>query len=122
MQICVGNGTTLKILKTSRDEWIMQLDHELQSFMRKIFAVDVATYGDILVIRGPLPDHLERLVYQEPFMIEDGTRRIELVHMQLISSWEAFNSILESRSRNLQGGTEMHIQKYRANYQVWAGM
>jgi len=65
-----------KILETLRLDWDRQFGHEFENFMQKIFFVDVATYEAILDIRGRLPSHLERSLYQEPSSLEDEIGRI----------------------------------------------
>ncbi len=96
-QIRAGNAVTLKISEALRLDWIRQLGNDLKTFMRKIFVMNIATYKAIMDIRRCLPSHLERSLYQEPFILEDAIGRIAPVHMQFISSWQAFDSVLELR-------------------------
>lgn len=104
-QVRAGNAVTLIILEALRLDWIRQLGNELKSFMRKIYVINVATYKAIIDIRRCLPSHLERSLYQEAFILEDAVGRIAPVHMQFFSSWEAFDSVLESRF-----GSTLYIQ------------
>ena len=96
-QIRAGNASIQKLSEVLRLDWIRQLGNDLKTFMRKIFVMNIATYKAILDIRGCLPSHLERSLYQEPFILEDAIGRIAPVHMQFINSWEAFDSVLELR-------------------------
>ena len=80
--------------------------------MRKIYFVHISTYNAVVDIRGRLPSQLERVLYQEPFILEDGIGRIAPVHMQFICSWEAFDSVLELRFRNMQGYTMVQNKEY----------
>ena len=96
-QIRAGNAVTLKIAEALRLDWIRQLGNDLKTFMRKIVVMNIATYKAIMDIRRCLPSHLERSLYQEPFILEDAIGRIAPVHMQFISSWQAFDSVLELR-------------------------
>lgn len=111
-QIQLGNNATFKILTTLRVGWFRQLGQELKSIMQKIFIVNLATYKTMLDMRGALPSHLERSLYQEPFILEDGIGRIAPVHMQFINSWDAFDSVLESRFRNMQGHLMVQNKEY----------
>ena len=92
-----------KVLDALRLEWFQRFAQELKSFMRNIFFVNVATYKAIKAVQQGLPNLLERTLYQEPFILEDAMGRIAPVHMQFISSWEAFDSVLELRFRDIQG-------------------
>ena len=65
--------------------------------------MNVVIYRTVVDIRTILPSRLERTLIQEPFLLEDAIGRIAPVHMQFIASWDAFDSVLETRFRNLQG-------------------
>ena len=100
-QIQAGNAVTKRISEALRLDWVRQLGSDLKTFMRKIFFINVATYKAIMDLRRCLPGHLERSLYQEPFILEDAIGRIAPVHMQFISSWEAFDSVLELRFQSM---------------------
>ena len=94
---------TTKIWESPRLGWIQQLGEEMKCFMRKIVITNIAIYKAILEVRGRLPSQLERSLYQEPFILEDGIGRIAPVHMQFIHSWTAFDSVMEIRFEGFQG-------------------
>jgi hypothetical protein len=71
--------------------------------MGKIFAMNVVTFRIVAEIRASLPNHSERSLIQEPFILEDAIGRITPVHLQFIASWDAFDSVLEKRFQNVQG-------------------
>ena len=106
------NETTIKILQTLKVDWLRNIGKEIRCFVRKIFFTNVAIYKAILDIRGSLPIQLERCLYQEPFILEDGMGRIAPVHMQFISSWKAFDSVLELRFQGMQGYGMVQEKKY----------
>lgn len=119
-QIRAGNAVTLKISETLRLDWIRRLGSELKTFMRKIFVMNVATYKAVLDIRRCLPSHLERSLYQEPFILEDAIGRIAPVHMQFISSREAFDAVLELRFHStLYAPSSSSISCTAANVEVF---
>ena len=111
-QVRSVSTVTAKFSESLRLGWIRQLGEELKGWMMKIYSVHIATYNAVIDIRGRLPGHLERVLYQEPFILEDGIGRIAPVHMQFISSWEAFDSVLELRFRNMQGYTMVQNKEY----------
>jgi hypothetical protein len=59
-----------------------------------------------------LPSQLERSLYQELFILEDAIGRMTPVHMQFVSSWEAFDAVLEMRFRNMQGYRKVLDKEY----------
>ena len=71
--------------------------------MTNISFVNLATYKVVLALRNSLPSRLERSLIEEPFFLEDAIGRISPIHLQWISSWAAFDAVLETRFRGLQG-------------------
>lgn len=106
------SATATRILEALKLDWLRNLGQDLKGFMRKIFIINVAIYQAVLDIRGRLPSHLDRCLDQEPFILEDGIGRIAPVHMQFISSWEAFDSVLELRFRGMQGYNLVQDKRY----------
>lgn len=74
--------------------------------------MNFAIFRAVLEIRASLPIHLERSLIQEPFLLEDAIGRIAPVHMQFITSWEAFDSVLDVRFRNIPGHTKILSKEY----------
>lgn len=107
---CSTNST--KIMETLRLGWVQQLGRELKTFMRNIFLTNIAIYNAVIDIRGRLPGHLEKCLYQEPFILEDSIGRIAPVHMQFISSWNAFDAVLELRFEGIPGYEMVRQKRY----------
>ena len=74
--------------------------------------MNVAIFRTLLEIRASLPSHLERGLIQEPFLLEDAIGRISPVHMQFITSWAAFDSVLDMRFRNIPGHSKILSKEY----------
>jgi hypothetical protein len=74
--------------------------------------MNVAIYRLVVDIRALLPSRLERTLVQEPFLLEDATGRISPVHLQFIASWNAFDAVLETRFRDLQGYKKMVCKEF----------
>lgn len=75
----------------------------IKAVVTKTFFVNMATYKAVLALQNLLPSHLERTLINEPFVLEDAVGRISPVHLQFISSWAAFEAVLETRFRGIQG-------------------
>lgn len=110
--ILAGIAISKKVASALRLQWFCQLGLELKDFMRRIFALNVATYQAVISIQRGLPSHLERTLIQEPFILDDAIGRIAPVHMQFITSWEAFDSVLELRFRNFPGHKKVQDKEY----------
>ncbi|PVI02417.1 hypothetical protein DM02DRAFT_487375, partial [Periconia macrospinosa] len=110
--ITSGNSISSKIADAVRLDWLRQLGSELKGFMRRIMAMNIATYHAVLSIQSALPSYRERGLIEEPFILEDPIGRVAPVHLQFVTSWDAFNAVLEIRFRNLQGHTKVQKQQY----------
>lgn len=110
--ITAGNTVTSKIADALRLDWLRQLGSELKGFMRRIIAMNIATYHAVISIQTALPNHLERGLIEEPFILEDAIGRIAPVHLQFVTSWEAFNAVLQIRFRDLQGFKKVTEKQY----------
>ena len=104
--------TTNKILESLKLDWLQRIGQDVRAFMRKVFYTNIAIYKAVLDIRSLLPSHLERSLYQEPFIFEDGIGRLAPVHLQFITSWEAFDSVIELRFQGLQGYRMVQQRRY----------
>jgi hypothetical protein len=100
------------LVGTLRLEWLKKLGSELKGFIGRIFVMNVAIFRMLLEIRASLPSHLERSLIQEPFLLEDAIGRMAPVHMQFITSWEAFDSVLDMRFRNIPGHSKILRREY----------
>ena len=111
-QINTGNTILDQISNTLRLDWLRQLGSELKSLMRRTIALNVATYHAIISIQAALPSRLERAIIEEPFILEDPIGRIAPVHLQFVTSWEAFRAVMENRFLNMQGFRKIQQRKY----------
>ncbi|CAO2654749.1 Nn.00g114820.m01.CDS01 [Neocucurbitaria sp. VM-36] len=111
-QIESGNSILGKVSDAMRLDWLRQLGSELKALMRRAIATNIATYHAVLSIQAILPSRLERGMIEEPFILEDPIGRVAPVHLQFVTSWEAFNAILEVRFRDIQGYSKIKQRKY----------
>ncbi|KAF2108018.1 hypothetical protein BDV96DRAFT_672475, partial [Lophiotrema nucula] len=101
--VSLGNTVTEKIADAIRLDWLRHLGAELKGFMRRIMAMNLATYHAVLSIQAALPSRMERGLIEEPFILEDAIGRIAPVHLQFVTSWDAFNAVMEIRFKDVQG-------------------
>ena len=71
--------------------------------MRSAMMVNFATYRAVIRLQNTLPSHLDRSLIEDPMILEDPIGRIAPVHLQFITSWDAFHSVLEIRFQNMPG-------------------
>lgn len=76
---------------------------QVKSVALKALLINMATYKVVLGLQNSLPIYIERSLINEPFILEDAIGRISPVHLQFISSWAAFEAVLETRFRGVQG-------------------
>ncbi|KAJ4305461.1 hypothetical protein N0V90_000992 [Kalmusia sp. IMI 367209] len=111
-QITNGNTALSKITDALRLDWLRQLGSDLKSLLRKVIATNIVTYHAIVSIQTVLSSRLERTLIEEPFILEDPIGRIAPVHLQFVTSWDAFNAVLEIRFRNRQGFKKIKDKQY----------
>jgi len=116
--ITSGNSVTAKIADALRFDWLQKLGIELKQYMRRIIAMNIATYHAVISIQSALPNHLERGLIEEPFVLEDAIGRIAPVHLQFVTSWDAFNAVLQIRFRNMQGFKRVMEKQYSLQEKV----
>lgn len=109
-QVRAGNTAISKIVGSVNIEWIRSFNVDIKRLLQNILLTASATYKVILDIQGRLPSHLERRLYQEPFILEDAHKRVKPVYMDCISSWEAFDVWLEFQFRDLPGPGHSMVQ------------
>jgi hypothetical protein len=107
-----GSSVTAKLADALRLDWFRQLGTELKGYMRRIIAMNIATYHAVISIQSALPCRLERGLIEEPFILEDAIGRIAPVHLQFITSWDAFNAVLEIRFQGMQGFQKVKQKQY----------
>jgi hypothetical protein len=110
--ISIGNSIATGIADKLRLEWLKKLCVELKSLMTGVFVTNVATYRAVLALQVCLPGRLERVLIQEPFILEDAIGRISPVHLQFVNSWEAFDAVLELRFQDVQGYSKVQNKEY----------
>ena len=111
-QIREGNTAISKIVGSINIEWIRSFNFDIKRLLQNILLTVSATYEVILDIRGRLPSHLDRRLYQEPFLLEDAHKRLKPVYMDCINSWEVFDVWLEFQFRGLPGHAMVQDQHY----------
>jgi hypothetical protein len=110
--VIVNNSIAVKIKETLNLTWFRQLGGELKGMMHKIMAMHAATYKAVLTIQACLPSYLERLLIQEPWILEDAIGRISAIPVQFIENWDAFDAVLEIRFRDVQGFQKVKEKQY----------
>jgi hypothetical protein len=111
-KIEAGNSVLGNLSETLKLDWVRQLGSELKSLMRGAMAINFATYRAVIRLQNALPSHLERGMFEEPIILDDPIGRISPVHLQFITSWDAFHSVLEVRFENAPGYRKMIQRKY----------
>ena len=111
-QIRAGNTAISRLVGSINIEWIRNLNLDIKGLLQNILLTVNSTYEVMLNIQGRLPSHLERRLYQEPFVLEDAHNRFRPIFMDCISSWEFFDAWLEVQFRGLPGHAMVQEQRY----------
>ena len=107
-----GNTAISRLVGSINIEWIQSLNVDIKRFLQNILSTASKTYDVILDIQGRLPNHFERRLYQEPFVLVDAHNRLYPVYMDCINSWEAFDAWLEVQFRGIPGHAMIQDQGF----------
>lgn len=80
--------------------------------IRKSLSLNSLIYNELIDIRRTLPDNFDRALIQEPFILEDAIGRVAPVHLQFITSWEAFEAVLERRFHDLEAYEKIRRREF----------
>ncbi|KAF2274241.1 uncharacterized protein EI97DRAFT_435336 [Westerdykella ornata] len=105
---------TSSIAQALRLSWLRHLPAELKTLMSRIVTMHMETYQAILRIHSLLLSGApEKSLIEEPFILEDAIGRVAPVHLQFITSWDAFEAVLESRFKNMPGSNKVCSKLYQ---------
>ncbi|KAH3987371.1 hypothetical protein HBH70_009260 [Parastagonospora nodorum] len=110
--IDTNNSILGKVTDALRLDWLRQLGSELKGLLHRSIAINLATYQAVISNQVSLPSRLERGLIEEPVILEDALGRIAPVHLQFVTSWDAFDAILEIRFRGFQGHKKIAQRQY----------
>ncbi|KAK0716155.1 hypothetical protein B0H67DRAFT_645810 [Lasiosphaeris hirsuta] len=84
--------------------FIQSLVIQLLSASRRGLQTTLATYEVVKAIQQSVSTPLERVsLIEEPFILEDAIGRISPVHLQFVTSWKAFDTVLRHRFEGMKG-------------------
>ncbi|KAF2814381.1 uncharacterized protein BDZ99DRAFT_568011 [Mytilinidion resinicola] len=104
-------GNTLAGTMSERLEWIKNLGSDLKIFMTRLIAGNLAIFREVVAIRKSLTA-LHRPLSEDPFILEDALGRVAPVHLRFITSWEAFDAVLEIRFKGLKGYSQVRRKQF----------
>ena len=110
--ITIGNVILNALKDRLRLKWLKNLGKDLKDIMRRIITINMATYHTVVSIQQTLAARPQVSPVEEPFLLEDAIGRIAPFHLKLICSWDAFQSVLEIRFRDLQGALKVRKREY----------
>jgi hypothetical protein len=91
--------------------WLRQLGFELKGAVSQIFTMSGMTLSAIQRIEQRLPSHSEMTLIRT-FILEDAIGRITRVDMDFVSSWDAFDAMLEGCFREFPGHKMVARKQY----------
>lgn len=92
--------------------WLRKRGSDMWDLMQKTYAMTIATYKTVISIHELLQTHLERLLTDDSFMLEDALGRRVYVSLKWIYSWESFESWLQYHFREMQGQEKIMKGQY----------
>jgi hypothetical protein len=99
--VLISNRRRLLILVYR--EYFTTLSTELKAFMTSILAVNYDSYKVLLDVQSRVPREFKPCWIQDPVILTDALGRVAPIHIELINSWDVFDSVLVARFVNFPG-------------------
>lgn len=93
-------------------DYFFKLGAELKTFMFKIWTLNFKTYNAVLDLQTRIPQEFKPCWIQEPLILTDPLGRIAPIHLELINSWEVFETVLVARFNRLPGQGKITRREY----------
>lgn len=84
----------------------------VKSMLSLGFKLNLATYRAVLSIQESLSHSMDRQLIQDLFILEDPLGRVAPVHLQFITSWKAFYTVLATRFEGLPGHDKIERREF----------
>lgn len=115
----IQNNSTLASSMTSmlrtmsqQFDWFTKLLVSVKSLLSQGFRLNLATYRAVMSIQQSLGHSMDRTLIQDPFVLEDPLGRVAPVHLQFITSWNAFYAVLAARFEGLPGHNKIERREF----------
>lgn len=92
--------------------WFTNLLVSVKSMVGQGFRLNLATYRAVMSIQQSLGQSMDRTLIQDPFVLEDPLGRVAPVHLQFITSWKAFYTVLATRFEGLPGHNKIERREF----------
>jgi hypothetical protein len=90
-------------LLTVTSQYFATLSRELKAFVVSILTINYNSYKVLLDVQSRMPREFKHCWIQEPVVLTDALGRIAPIHIELVNSWDVFDSVLAARFINLPG-------------------
>jgi hypothetical protein len=80
--------------------------------MSRILTLNFQTYNILVDLQRRVPREFEPCWIQEPAIWTDPLGRIAPLHLELINSWEVFESVIAARFMNAPGERKIRKKEY----------
>ncbi|PVH79678.1 hypothetical protein DL98DRAFT_214990 [Cadophora sp. DSE1049] len=105
------HGTNTSRL-VERMNYFFKLGAELKTFMFNIWFVNFKTYHAVVDLQTRIPREFKPCWIQEPLILTDALGRVAPIHLELINSWDVFESVLVARFNQLPGQGKITRREY----------
>lgn len=92
--------------------WFTNLLVTVKSMLSQGLRLNLATYRAVISIQESSSHSMDRTLIQVPFVLEDPLGRVAPVHLQFITSWNAFYAVLATRFEGLPGHNKIERREF----------
>jgi hypothetical protein len=97
--------------------YFITLGADLKSLMGKIWTLNFKTYNVVVDLQSRIPKEFRPCWIQEPVILTDALGRVAPIHLELINSWDVFDSVLTARFIDLPGEGKIARREYAIHEQ-----
>lgn len=108
----ISEGKSMAIKMWERWQWITQLGADLKDYMMVVLQSNLAIYREVVMIRKHVATAPGWALAEDPFLLEDAVGRVAPVHLRFITSWIAFEAVLEARFEGRKGFSKVRRGDY----------
>ncbi|KAI1378816.1 hypothetical protein F4677DRAFT_380686 [Hypoxylon crocopeplum] len=111
--ISQGNGLVRRL--ADRFEWMSRFGCDIKRLLSGVVAGNNAIYAEILCLRNcvaTFTSRVPRSISEEPFLFEDACGHVAPIHLTYITTWHAFQAVLESRFQDRPGLENIQRKEY----------
>lgn len=103
LYVLLNGYRVLDLLTLVYRQYFTTLSTKLKTFMASILTINLQSYKVLLYVQSRIPREFRSCWIQDPVILTDALGRTAPIRVELVNSWDVFDSVLAARFINLPG-------------------